>query len=337
MSEIIRTLDDTGQLNAWYQGVVKKLARRFLDDQEDCILFLGAGAALDSHKPHLPSGADLSRKLAQHCHLEWHSYIPLSTIAFYYEFFFRRDDLNQFLKDEIDITSVEPSGTVEKLMNVIEALERRDKDVLVMTTNYDQHFERAYGARFGKPPGIIIYNGGTDANDHGASLHVGISKDPRAWRPRAQARTYLYKMHGCISQAVDRNLVVTEEDYINFLANALSHNEKKSLLPYVLGKISESLLLFIGYSLADWNFRVVFKATAEKYNATGYAVQYFDRPTASEYDQLRWNALVHFWDKKKIDIINVDAEVFVQDLVEAIREVAPRETVSLVSSEEAVS
>src|SRR5215467_9830692 len=111
MTEITRALEATGEPNGWYQGVVKELARQLLSDEEECILFLGAGAAYDADKPHLPTGTDLSLKLSEECHLKWHEYIPLSTIAFYYEFFFKRTALNRFLKDEIGNADVEPSTT----------------------------------------------------------------------------------------------------------------------------------------------------------------------------------------------------------------------------------
>jgi len=325
MAEITRDLEPTGEPNAWYQGVIKELARQLLSDQEECVIFLGAGAAFDASKKHLPTGKMLSQSLAKECHLEWHEYIPLSTIAFYYEFYFKRKALNRTLKDAIADPSIEPSTTIEKLMAIIDTLEKHGRDVLVITTNYDQHFERAYERRFGRPPGVIIYNGGTDANDKKAALHVGLSKDPRAWRPRS-AQTYLYKMHGCISAAEDRNLVVTEEDYINFLSNSSSYDPDKSLLQYVLGKISDSSVLFIGYSLTDWNFRVIFKATAEKHAKSGYAVQYYTADPMKSYEMIGWRALVEFWGQKNVDIINVDAALFVEDLATVLRELASTST-----------
>ncbi len=304
-----------------YQGVVNKLARQFLSSEKSSLIFLGAGVGFDAKRAHLPTGSDLSQALAKECHLPWYKHIPLSTIAFYYEFFFRRDALNLFLKARIDKPDIQPSSTLQMLMKIIKVLETQSRSVLVTTTNYDQHFERAYQAEFGRSPGVIVYRGGEDANLRGAALHEGIGDvDPRTWLPRGSG-THLYKMHGCIthatlSQGDNHNLVITEEDYINFLSNALSHDENKMLLPYVLGKISRSSPLFIGYSLADWNFRVIFKATAERYDLSGYAVQYFDDPKGEDLDLRK--AMIDFWGNKKIDILNVDAVVFVEDLASAL-------------------
>src|SRR4029077_8387075 len=182
-------------------------------------------------------------------------------------------------------------------------------------TNYDQHFELAYKAAFHREPSVVIYHGGTDATDEAAELHSGLPRSSRTWRPRRG--TCLYKMHGCISQAHDRNLVITEEDYVNFLSNALSDYPKKRLPVHVLGRIEESSILFLGYSLSDWNFRVIFKATAGKASKReNYAVQYFNVAEAQEFDKVRWEALGDFWGQstENVKIINADAKLVVADL-----------------------
>lgn len=244
--------------------------------------------------------------MAEKCHLKWNEYVSLSTVAFYYEFFHGREGLNRFLRDQIADETIEPSATMERLMEVIAVLEGMKRDVLVVTTNYDQHFERAYEKAFDKKPGVIVYNGGTDANDDRAVLHSGLNRNPMTWRPKGGG-TYLYKMHGCISQAKGRNLVITEEDYVNFLSNALSDHPTKRLPLYLLGRLSDSSVLFIGYSLADWNFRVIFKATAEKASQSevaqneSYAVQFFTPaafkdPKENEFNEVRWTSLGDFWE-----------------------------------------
>jgi hypothetical protein len=329
----------TRDSNQRYEGILRRLSRQFLSDEvEDCVIFLGAGASYDPVGPSPPTAAELSRSMAKECGLEWHEYIPLSTIAYYYEFFRDRQELNYFLSGCIGNPQLKPSRTIRELMRIIRALELRDREVLVITTNYDQLFERAYKEEFKKPPIVVTYNGGTDANDLSATLNVVLDRDPRSWRPRG--KTFLYKMHGCISRTKEQkesgvperehNLVVTEEDYINFLSNALSTDLRKGLLPYVLGKVAEASILFIGYSLADWNFRVIFKATAERHGKKNIAVQYFDPKTARNNDQVRWQALVEFWQKKSVDIINVDAANFVSDLANVM---SPREDAPATNTE----
>ncbi len=127
-------------------------------------------------------------------------------------------------------------------------------------------------------------------------------------------------MHGCISRATGQNLVITEEDYINFLTNALGSDPNKRLLHYVRGRMALSTILFVGYSLSDWNFRVIFKATAEGRGTRSYAVQYSSsEDEMSDFDRTRWNALVEFWAHREVDIINVDGAQFMEDLLAAAR------------------
>ncbi|HEX8696510.1 MAG TPA: SIR2 family protein [Longimicrobium sp.] len=316
MGEIKRILDTDGKPTFDYRGALRSLARQLLNGEG--LIFLGAGAAAGTvDGTSLPTASDLSRKFAKECRLEWHEYVPLSTVAFYYESFFSRDELNAFLRENLNNPKAKPSKTITTLVELVALFERKGVQALIVTTNYDDHFERAYEKVFGYRPEVIIYNGGTDANDDAAHLHPGI-RHPHLWLPKKP--TYLYKMHGCISQATGRNLVITEEDYINFLSNALSHNEHKRLLPYVLANITEWPTLFVGYSLSDWNFRVIYKATAERSGTRSYAVQLFTPKEGDETQSARWNATVGFWGKKNVDIINVDASTFMQDLLASVQE-----------------
>ncbi len=317
MALVSRMIDENGQPKYVYKSTLERLASHLLKGK--CLPFLGAGASADPNKPDLPTAARLSELLARKCDLRWHEYIPLSTIAFYFEFFFARDDLNDFLANQIGKSIIEPSESIEKLVEIITVVEERRGPLLVVTTNYDQHFEKTYEAATGRLPEVIVYKGGHNPNDRMAKLHA---KADEWWD--VGDRSALYKMHGCISDPSGQNLVVTEEDYVNFLTNALSEDEKKRVLHRVRGKIARGTILFVGYSLADWNFRVIFKATAEREEARttkSYAVQYNPKAESemTDLERTRRDALVEFWGKKNVDIINVDGAQFMGDLLVAVR------------------
>jgi hypothetical protein len=322
MSEIIRSVDQGNQPSKIYRTTLELLADKLL--QEKCMIFLGAGASFDHNKPGLPTGSELSKDMSEACGLEWHEYIPLSTIGFYYESFSSREILNKFIKGKIDNPKIQPSTTIEHLIKIIKILEEKNKRTLVMSTNYDRHFELAYKNEFGCEPEVVIYNGGIDPKEHrNKKLHVGLGdfeECPMRWVP--QKNTCLYKMHGCISKPEGQNLVITEEDYINFLSNALSSDEKKKLLNYITGEISLKTILFVGYSLSDWNFRVIYKAVKEGINMESYAVQFFDASKSSEEAKKRWKIMTGFWEDKRVIIINTDASDFMGDLFLITREIA---------------
>jgi len=53
--------------------------------------------------------------------------------------------------------------------------------------------------------------------------------------------------------------VLTEDDYLNFLVRL--SGPSRDLLPQVITEaLNRSAILFIGYSLADWTFRVLFRS-----------------------------------------------------------------------------
>ena len=315
MAQIKRTTDESGSPTWRYAAALEHLAKQILSGK--CLAFLGAGASVDPTKEDLPTAVELSKSLAERCRLEWHEYIPLSTVAFYYEFFFARDSLNGLLKETIAAPTITPSRTLEKLVEVLELVEQRNQSTTIVTTNYDMHFETAYRQRLDRDPEVIIYHGAQDPNQKGIKLHLDV-EDPEFWAP--SGLTALYKMHGCISRATGQNLVITEEDYINFLTNALGSDPNKRLLHYVRGRMALSTILFVGYSLSDWNFRVIFKATAEGRGTRSYAVQYSSsEDEMSDFDRTRWNALVEFWAHREVDIINVDGAQFMEDLLDAAR------------------
>src|SRR5918912_3275333 len=102
--------------------------RAALDDlvssftEDDCaIIFLGAGVGVDSKKRHLPTGKQLSEKLAKECGLDWHEYVSLATTAFYYESLYSRAKLHRLLRSELDppetpdMPPLEPSATIESV------------------------------------------------------------------------------------------------------------------------------------------------------------------------------------------------------------------------------
>jgi hypothetical protein len=329
MSEIIRDLE--GATAFEYSAKMEALARAMLDSDQDVVFFLGAGASLSPTGPSLPSGTALAKELAEKSHLDWHKDLPLSTAAFYYESLHDRSTLNDYLRARLLRPDISPSPTLKTLMELITLLEKNGTQSLIVTTNYDQKCEEEYQRKLQRPAHVIVYRGATDPNLREVNLHTNLGErfqnDPENWiHDRRRSLTCIYKMHGCISEAVaeTRHLVVTEEDYINFLTNAPHQDQRKRILRHVRGQITNGTVLFVGYSLSDWNFRVIYKATAEAnpQRPKAYAVQYFSpvAGTPGHVDRFKWNKLVTFWERKNVNILNVDATLFMNDLLAAVKQ-----------------
>jgi hypothetical protein len=69
------------------------------------------------------------------------------------------------------------------------------------------------------------------------------------------ATPVVFHLHGHLD--VPESLVLTEDDYLDFLV-AVSRAEMM-LLPHEVQRAAATSLLFVGYSLADWDFRVVLR------------------------------------------------------------------------------
>ena len=144
---------------------------------------------------------------------------------------------------------------------------------MIVTTNYDCGSgaglrRRGRGVR---PRGVSAPNrrGPTGASSSMSRGEQRSRVDHRAERvPRFPIdrydeleRTVIVKMHGAVEGGEgairwDRNYVLTEDQYIDYLATTRSAR----LIPFqILNKLTSSHCLFLGYAMRDWSLRVFLK------------------------------------------------------------------------------
>jgi hypothetical protein len=71
-----------------------------------------------------------------------------------------------------------------------------------------------------------------------------------------ERRPLIYHLFGRLEEA--DSLVLTEDDYFDYLIGVTSNKE---LIPSVVRrKLSDTALLFLGFQLDDWNFRILFRS-----------------------------------------------------------------------------
>jgi hypothetical protein len=189
----------------------------------------------DERRP--PVGSALSRELAQACGFA--ERLPrddpghLPRVALAYEIAFSRARLVDAVSAAVHVGK-EPSP-------MLRALARLDFPV-VITTNYDQLFEKALRDA-GKEPRVAIY-----------TPQLVETTDYR--KPTAQS-PIVFKIHGDISRP--ETVVITDEDYIDFVLR-MSNKEPYDPLPRRLKVyLTDWTTLFVGYSLLDYNLRLLFK------------------------------------------------------------------------------
>jgi hypothetical protein len=113
---------------------------------------------------------------------------------------------------------------------------------LVATTNYDQLFEQALVFAH-KRPRIEIYSKKRRETDD--------------FRDQTEEHPFLLKIHGDIDRP--ESIVVTDEDYIDFVLRMSDKEPYHPVPPTFAYHFRMWNALFVGYSLVDYNLRLLFK------------------------------------------------------------------------------
>jgi len=207
-------------------------------------------------------------------------------------------ELRQILPDE----NVEPSPMLKTLASLRKFTSRDDATSspfkLIVTTNYDNLLERS----FGQKPYELAIQSPTGIRDKNRLLK-------RLSKPQG---TIIYKIHGSFHSNGDNqdladqgNLILTEEEYIEFLS--VVGRKDKGVPPLISSKMVNGTVLFLGYGLQDWDFRTIWqtmiKSIEEKLRPQSFAIQ--RNPPAY---------LRKYWEAKNVTILDVDLYEFASEL-----------------------
>lgn len=218
-------------------------------ERGECLLFLGAGvhygppaespyAYPEDQRPLL--GNALAERLIKRCAFEKkfpnESPYDLHRVALCYEQEHNRDALDNEIKAAVH-DGKRPSPVLRGLAQL--------PFPIIITTNYDKLFEMAlYQA--GKTPVVGWYD----------TYRYAVTQEHRK---ATTQNPFVYKLHGDIIQKAS-SVVITDEDYIVFIlrmsADRRPHNPVPETFMY---NFTRWPTLFIGYSLRDYNLRVIFQ------------------------------------------------------------------------------
>lgn len=267
-----------------------------------CILFLGAGV---HHPPpdgspyeypagqRPPLGRAFSEMLAQKC--DFAARFPrdspgnLQRVSLYYESRFNRNALVREVREAV-FTGRRPSPVLRALAQL--------NFPLVITTNYDQLFEIALGEA-GKTPLVSVYN---KAGDEPTRVYPGT---PNAQEP------FVLKVHGDVQSP--ESIVITDEDYIQFVLR-MSDKEPYNPVPMTFRyHFTVWPTLFVGYSLLDYNLRLLFKTLRWKIDASEF-------PDTYSVDLHPDPLILDVWYNRQryVKFIAQDVWTFVPDLYRAV-------------------
>jgi hypothetical protein len=284
--------------------------------------FLGAGANLCGRPDgvswalgeFLPSGRELAESLAGHSRYPLDDDMDLLRVSQYVDAVLGEHALYEYLRSTFDADY--PPTSLHRLLAEIPALlrERGRPPMLILTTNYDDSLERAFADR-GEPCECLWYEA-KRGQSRGRFIHgradgaVTIDRPNEYLTPELREHTVVLKLHGAIDRHDPKrdSYVITEDNYIDYLSNG----DIAAQIPITLREnMSESHFLFLGYSLRDWNLRVVLHRMwgAQTLDLKSWAVQR-ERMTGklSEIEQKLWS------DRGDVDLLYVPLDDYVTKL-----------------------
>jgi hypothetical protein len=208
-----------------------------------CTPFLGAGASAGV----LPLGRDIARSWAHEFHYPFRDADNLPRVAQFVSLMEEEGGqlLPRFrLKDEFE--KVLPNfNNLDEPHRVVAELGLP----LYITTNYDSFMTEAleFVGRHPKQE-YCQWHTVVDPRDT-QDKEVGSAIDPSPEKP------VVFHLHGYLQDAV--SMVLTDDDYLNFLINT---SQSKVIPSYINAAFAPNRsLLFIGYSLEDMSFKVLFR------------------------------------------------------------------------------
>lgn len=246
------------------------VARAMLEGE--VIPFLGAGANLmalpetDERHPaqRLPSGGELTAHLATEIGYPDPNPQDLLRVAQYVDAVLGEGALYKILRRVFARDA--PANALHELLASLPPLlrERESPQQLIMTTNYDDTLERAFAAH-DEPFDVLWYEAKAADRACGKFLHVAPGCEPVAVdRPNEYdalsltERPVIVKLHGAVHRPSPRydSYVITENHYIDYMTNSDIGQQIPATLMEVM---ADSHFLFLGYSMRDWNLRVILR------------------------------------------------------------------------------
>lgn len=219
----------------------------------ECTPFLGAGAC----DGILPNGSDMSLKWASNYEYPFSDNLDLARVM-QYAVMEKGDPIDlkrevcQFLLSKTPPDFDDPCEPHALLADF--------PIPVFLTTNYDDFLVQAL-QRVGKKPRPTMCSWAAGADFDRGLFASASGPKPGSDEPLVyhQDEPLVYHLHGSVH--TPSSLVLTEDDYLEFLVRIkVSHQSTDSnIIPNaILSALTDNPLLFIGYSLQDWTFRVIF-------------------------------------------------------------------------------
>jgi hypothetical protein len=292
------------------------------------IPFLGAGVNLCGRKPdvdwrsgrYLPSGQELASYLAESYAYPAGEPCDLLRVSQYVQAMtggtVLYDELHHLFAREYEPTTLH--RFLASLPRAVRGWRRQgyaSRNPLIATTNYDDALELAF-IEAGESFDLVFYLARGD--NRGKFIHrppdgeARVIKQPNRYRELSlDKRPIIIKIHGAVDRTdADRDsYVITEDNYIEYLAQTDISNTVPVTL---MAAVNESHFLFLGYSLRDWNLRVILHRI--------WGQQPFQQFKSWAIQKHPSRLEQRLWRDRDVDILSIDLEEYVSGLRRACME-----------------
>ncbi len=271
----------------------------------EVVPFLGAGANMCDRPDEtgwetgrfLPSGAELAEALAERSRYPARDSFDLLRVSQYVDAVLGERQLYRYLRSIFAVDY--PPNSLHSFLAALPALAREQgaPQPLVITTNYDDLVERALDER-GEAYDLVWYEakrgsfGGKFIHRPPGGEPVGIERPNKYTQLSLAERPVVLKLHGAVDRADAKgdSFVITEDNYIDYL----SQGDVGGQIPVTLReRMADSHFLFLGYSMRDWNLRVILNRIwgAQELDLKSWAIQREpEDPTARKIEETLWSA-----------------------------------------------
>lgn len=251
--------------------------------RRECILFLGAGV---SREVGLPSGTDLALTLARECEYPTIKPLTLSQVAQHYEIRFGRQRLFGRMQELFKRPVVTRGRSSYDLIVEIDHLNHP-----IVTTNWDDQLERAF-QRKDKSVTLVRY-----------SQQVSFLQQPHA----------IIKLHGDFGSRLEE-IILTRDNYVHAYRQV---TQPGGLFAVVGAWLATKTMIFVGYSLEDEDFQLLYDHVREAVGA-GARMHYAVMPDPSP-------VLRDYWRSQGITILDCKALDFFEEVFIRTRRFVNRE------------
>lgn len=269
-SEVPPVVDISPADEEHYQALV--------DEADNLVIFLGAGANADDHDgPYqagaamLPDDSDLAAYLAAKARLK-SGQLELAEVAQYARMVRGEPRMLSWVKEILDVDS-EPGPVHRYLAGLparLDELQLEKRYQMIVTPKFDVALEKAL-LKAKEPFDVAIYM--APGTQHaGRFVHIPWgSVEPRpVLAPNEYdefpivgddgelTRTVIVRTNGVVDNHAagyrfKKNYVITEDHYIDYLGG----RPAEEVVPMqILAKLRQASCLFLGYTIADWRLRV---------------------------------------------------------------------------------